>query len=331
MEDHRAGRAGQRHALRPERERQPAAHRGAAREDDHDGVGARRHPEDERAGRERPRHRVRVRHAGQPDPRADRDERPRPRRHRVPLRHALQQAHVEEGRGRPRDDLRDRPRRPATSWRPSTPSGTGRATPTTSTAASRPSPTRASHVTQHRAWDSFGNAGEIVDPLGNVTTRTFDLRGRLRLQSDTMGRRDNARPGTASTGSSGRVRVAGGGSDDEVTETAYYPGGEVRSVKNANGAETTYTIDGLSRVVGHADPVRRSGPDDGDDLRRERQQGDRDRPPRRDEALRLRRAEPADRRRRSPRASRARARPGRSPSTATTSSATRRRRRTSRA
>ena len=55
------------------------------------------------------------------------------------------------------------------------------------------------------------------------------------------------------------VRVAGGGSDDEVTETAYYPGGEVRSVKNANGAETTYTIDGLSRVV--ATRTRFDGPD----------------------------------------------------------------------
>jgi RHS repeat-associated protein len=103
-------------------------------------------------------------------------------------------------------------------------------------------------VTQHRAWDSFGNAGEIVDPLGNVTTRTFDLRGRLRLQSDTMGRQT-----TQTWDGLDRlietVRVAGFGSDDEVTETAYYPGGEVRSVKNANGAETTYTIDGLSRVV----------------------------------------------------------------------------------
>ena len=43
------------------------------------------------------------------------------------------------------------------------------------------------HVTTHRNHDSFGNAGEVEDPLGNVTTRTFDLRGRLTQQADTMG------------------------------------------------------------------------------------------------------------------------------------------------
>jgi RHS repeat-associated protein len=106
-----------------------------------------------------------------------------------------------------------------------------------------------SSVTRHRAWDSFGNPGEVEDPLGNVTSRTYDLRGRLRLQSDTMGRQ------TSQTwdGLDRLVRtqrVAGGASDDEVTETEYYPGGEVRVVRNANGAATTYTIDGLSRVTG---------------------------------------------------------------------------------
>ena len=105
------------------------------------------------------------------------------------------------------------------------------------------------YVTAHRSHDSFGNAREVEDPLANVTTRTFDARGRLAAQSDTMGR--ETRQTWDGLDRLVRVtRVAGGESDDEVTETAYYPGGEVRLVRNANGAETTSTIDGLSRVVG---------------------------------------------------------------------------------
>ena len=105
------------------------------------------------------------------------------------------------------------------------------------------------HVTTHRNHDSFGNAGEVEDPLGNVTTRTFDLRGRLTQQADTMGH-ETRQTWDGLDRLVRATRVAGGDSDDEVTETAYYPGGEVRVVRNANGAETTSTIDGLSRVVG---------------------------------------------------------------------------------
>ncbi len=105
------------------------------------------------------------------------------------------------------------------------------------------------HVTLHRNHDSFGNPTEVEDPLGNVTTRSFDPRGRLTRQSDTTGR--ETRQAWDGLDRLVRVtRVAGGDSDDEVTETAYYPGGEVRLVRNANGAETTSTIDGLNRVVG---------------------------------------------------------------------------------
>ncbi len=45
------------------------------------------------------------------------------------------------------------------------------------------------------------------------------------------------------------TRVAGGDSDDEITETEYFPGGQARLVRNASGAETTSTLDGLNRVV----------------------------------------------------------------------------------
>ena len=104
------------------------------------------------------------------------------------------------------------------------------------------------HTTTHRGHDSYGNAGEVTDPLGNVTTRTFDLRGRLTRQTDTMGH-DAQQAWDGLDRLVRTLRTAGGESDDEVQETTYYPGGEVRLTRNANGAETTYTIDGLSRVV----------------------------------------------------------------------------------
>jgi RHS repeat-associated protein len=45
------------------------------------------------------------------------------------------------------------------------------------------------------------------------------------------------------------TRAAGGISDDEVTKTEYFPGGEVRAVTNANGARTEHTLDGLNRII----------------------------------------------------------------------------------
>jgi hypothetical protein len=44
-------------------------------------------------------------------------------------------------------------------------------------------------------------------------------------------------------------REAGGASDDEVTETAFYPGGQVRRQTNPNRALTVTTLDGMNRVT----------------------------------------------------------------------------------
>jgi RHS repeat-associated protein len=104
------------------------------------------------------------------------------------------------------------------------------------------------HTSVHRGHDSFGNPGEVEDPLGNLTTREHDLRGRLTRQADTMGR-ETRQVWDGLDRVARVVRVAGGTSDDEVTETTYFPGGEVRSVRTANGAVTTYTLDGLNRVT----------------------------------------------------------------------------------
>lgn len=104
------------------------------------------------------------------------------------------------------------------------------------------------HTTGHGAHDSFGNPTRVTDPLGNETTRQYDLRGRLFQEEDTFGRRKR----TTYDGHDRPVRVereAGGASDDEITETAYYPGGQVRRQTNPNRALTVTTLDGMNRVT----------------------------------------------------------------------------------
>jgi len=104
------------------------------------------------------------------------------------------------------------------------------------------------HTASHADHDSFGNPRTVTDALGNVTTSEYDARGRLTHQADTMGHEARTaydgldRPLQA-------VRVAGGASDDKVTTTSYYAGGQARTITNANGAVTTYTLDGLNRVT----------------------------------------------------------------------------------
>ena len=109
-------------------------------------------------------------------------------------------------------------------------------------------------VTDHRGWDSFGNPTEIEDPLGNVTTRTFDLRGRLERQSDTMAR-ETRQTCDGLDRVVRTVRVAGGASDDEVTKTEYYKGGEVLSVTNAQRRKDDLHDRRPEPRHGHQDPV----------------------------------------------------------------------------
>jgi RHS repeat-associated protein len=108
------------------------------------------------------------------------------------------------------------------------------------------------HETLHEEHDTFGNATRIVGPLGIRTTRWFDVRGRLTQVNDTLGH-------DTFTIYDGLDQVLQAyrfsnepGSDDEVTETSYFPGGQVASRINANGASTFRTIDRLNRVVSTA-------------------------------------------------------------------------------
>jgi RHS repeat-associated protein len=102
-------------------------------------------------------------------------------------------------------------------------------------------------TTTYADHDSFGNARAVTDPLGNSTIREYDGRGRFVRESDAWGRERRIvhdgldRPVSV-------VRVAGGDSDDEVTLTEYFPGGQVRRATNANGAITETELDGLNRV-----------------------------------------------------------------------------------
>src|SRR6266540_3150845 len=104
------------------------------------------------------------------------------------------------------------------------------------------------HPTVYADHDSFGNPRRITDPLGNQTRRSYDLRGRLFLEEDDWGRRKQVtydgldRPRSV-------LRKAGGDSNDEATQTTYYPGGQVETQTNANQAVTRFELDGLNRVV----------------------------------------------------------------------------------
>ncbi len=105
-------------------------------------------------------------------------------------------------------------------------------------------------TTTFRAFNDFGSPREILNPLGQLTTRSYDSRNRLveelqepygRLARSVYDGHD--RPVE-------QLRVSGGpASGDERTLTEYYPGGQPRAITNPLGARTTYTLDGLNRVV----------------------------------------------------------------------------------
>jgi len=110
------------------------------------------------------------------------------------------------------------------------------------------------HVTRHEIHDSFGNARLITDARGNQTRLEYDLRGRLREQSDTLEHHtatvyDGLDRPVEETRFASVSADAVAPSDDAVTRTEYYPGGQPRIVTNPNGAVTRYQLDGLNRVV----------------------------------------------------------------------------------
>ncbi len=95
--------------------------------------------------------------------------------------------------------------------------------------------------------DSFGTPRHESGPGSYWKQRETDTRGRVTREWDSLGHETHTeydgfdRPLV--------VRKLSGTGSDDVTRTWYYPAGQVRSVMNARGAETTYSIDGLNRVT----------------------------------------------------------------------------------
>ncbi len=110
-------------------------------------------------------------------------------------------------------------------------------------------------VTRYARYDSFGNPLEVVDPLGNVVTNTYDDRSRLLEAVDSAGRRS-----TYAYDALDRltevVRFAGVqpaepalASADEVRRTAWTPAGRKASAFDGLGHTTTYGYDGQGRTA----------------------------------------------------------------------------------
>jgi RHS repeat-associated protein len=105
-------------------------------------------------------------------------------------------------------------------------------------------------TTIFRAFNDFGSPREILNPLNQLTTRSYDSRNRLvEERQEPYGRLarlvydGHDRPIE-------QLRVSGGpASGDERTLTEYYPGGQPKASTNPLGARTEYTLDGLNRVV----------------------------------------------------------------------------------
>ena len=112
------------------------------------------------------------------------------------------------------------------------------------------------NTVRNTAFDPYGfglPAETINDATGVTTTRDYDSRGRLVRESDSMGHEtdmaydgfDRVVTATRKAGTS----AAGLESKDATTSTEYWPEGQTKRVTNANGAATSFILDGLNRVV----------------------------------------------------------------------------------
>jgi RHS repeat-associated protein len=117
-------------------------------------------------------------------------------------------------------------------------------------------------TTTYSSHDNFGNARLIQHPEGIQTYRSFDYRGRLLSESDSLGHRKDLRYDVLDRVVGEKVylrgNVADGGqlvssfSTPEFAETitGYWPAGQVRLSMNPYRLQTFYDLDGMNRVVG---------------------------------------------------------------------------------
>ncbi|HET9316804.1 MAG TPA: DUF6531 domain-containing protein, partial [Vicinamibacteria bacterium] len=104
-------------------------------------------------------------------------------------------------------------------------------------------------VTEHSAFDAYGQPQQTVLPEDTRQYRTYDERGRPTREWDSLGREtryvydgfDRLRE---------KRRISGReGSEDERTTFEYYDGGQQRAVTNAKGLKTAFVLDGMNRVT----------------------------------------------------------------------------------
>ena len=97
-------------------------------------------------------------------------------------------------------------------------------------------------------YDDFGNPTMSTDAEGNITTTVYDARSRLLSTSDTFGRSMTQAFDRLDRVTTVTREDASGSSAPATIVRTYYPGGQLKTERNALGLETTFTLDALNRV-----------------------------------------------------------------------------------
>jgi RHS repeat-associated protein len=103
-------------------------------------------------------------------------------------------------------------------------------------------------TTRYLTYDASGSTSLMSDPVGNTMTNVYDARGRLVESYDTRGHHSRfAYDGLDRKIREERLDDRGDGGTAQITEYRYYPGGQLKSVKDGLGQTTEYFYDGLNR------------------------------------------------------------------------------------
>ncbi len=106
----------------------------------------------------------------------------------------------------------------------------------------------AGNTTHYSGFDNFGNPREATSQAGVRTTFGYDPRGHLVTEKDTLGH-DRTYVYNAIDQMIRVIRRPGGQGEAQITQSDYYPGGQPKLVTEQGGAVTSYTLDGMNRVV----------------------------------------------------------------------------------
>jgi RHS repeat-associated protein len=107
-------------------------------------------------------------------------------------------------------------------------------------------------------YNSFGEALDVTDPLGNVTTNTYDANGNL--LTTTTPSPDGTSPGSTTTftyDSKGELLTVTDPRNNTTT-MAYTPAGMVTSITDAQGHVTSFTYDGRGNRISVTDATNQT-------------------------------------------------------------------------